>query len=492
MSVMFSTPGDLNNILDANGFSEERVRERILYMDKMSEAECLTTLGISQRSDIVQMFVGSLREGTGMLFYSDTDIQRVYKSVLCIENVEQIYDPSKTVLCMESDATPAGHFHLRLIHPRQLRETSKDIRFAFVEKSKKQYLSSDIFMQRNDDIFANSNSWINRFTCFRERRGPSFKNKSGQTNPIFKRVYINNSRDYVRVLPCNCPIIINTWKERARHYQWPSKFDIETVSSMPACLVPVGQRGSKLKHLQWRLCFTLAEIHLIKSMNNTHTKVYFLLKMIAKYFLKSLCKHITSYVIKNVIMWQAEERSTEEYLPQHIIARTIDALQFLSVCLCNKELQTYLIPRRNLLAKIEEPDIGCLRNAIDYIQRNLKRVVHALLASSLLNLSYISDLESIKIKKENQFSCGQLAKHTVSAFYHKKHTVLFRIRVNLVLRCLIRPDIPVVPGQLSIEEKKSIGCYYDLDADTQTARRERSKASVKPEDVNVKISDPML
>ena len=52
--------------------------------------------------------------------------------------------------------------------------------------------------------------------------------------------------------------------------------------------------------LQWRICFTQAEISLVETFNDTQIKVYAVMKNLSKHVFKTVCRGVTSYVMKNV------------------------------------------------------------------------------------------------------------------------------------------------------------------------------------------------
>ena len=77
-------------------------------------------------------------------------------------------------------------------------------------------------------------------------------------------------------------------------------------------------------------------------------KVYILLKIIAKHLLKPICDHMTSFIMKNVSFWLAEMKPVEEFNPDLLIDRLMDALTILRESIQAKQLKYYMIPERNL------------------------------------------------------------------------------------------------------------------------------------------------
>ena len=100
---------------------------------------------------------------------------------------------------------------------------------------------------------------------------------------------------------------------------------------MDAHVVPVGHKGSDISHLEWRICFTKAEVYLIQRLNDTETKLYILLKMVSKLF-KFISADITSYVMKNIVLWLVELYPVDPITEEKLTYQLIQALRFLKKC----------------------------------------------------------------------------------------------------------------------------------------------------------------
>ena len=103
-------------------------------------------------------------------------------------------------------------------------------------------------------------------------------------------------------------------------------------------------------NLEWRICYTKAERYLMCSLNDTQTKLYILLKMVAKTHLSLICKDITSYVLKNLVLWLAERSGIELFKKELLVDRLMQALHFLRQCVISNNLPSYMIPARNLFS----------------------------------------------------------------------------------------------------------------------------------------------
>jgi len=404
MSEPFTTYTSLvlDDLLDKFGFSETDIRERQICSEKATVARTLSARSIQKRDDIDRILVGSQREGVGLLLVSDCDILQIYKSLYCIEDENDIQD-SKLCFHLDGKLTAAGHFFLRLLNKDTEIKAFQEFQHALIEKDGELYLSSEFFMKRNDDMFADGQGWISTHTCYMDRKGPSIPKyvKHDRLQEAFLKPFLQtlhqdflvNTIDYVRGIPCYVPCIVQAWQTRKRHCNWPSMQTIKKVTSLPAFVVPVGEKKTKNKDLQWRICFTLGELCLVKSLNNTHMKVYGALKFISKHILNpnSAGCQITSFMVKNVVFWQAEMKPREMFMPDLLWHRIEDALQFIKKCVTEKNLPYYMLPERNLLKnRVTKHQQKCLLEKIDHLLQN----------GQCMFLTMVEDIDNDSAKSE--------------------------------------------------------------------------------------------
>ncbi|KAH3689874.1 hypothetical protein DPMN_040078 [Dreissena polymorpha] len=72
--------------------------------------------------------------------------------------------------------------------------------------------------------------------------------------------------------------------------------------------------------------------------------------MILKDLLTPTNKEITSYVLKNIILWQAENKQPTEFHERSLLHWLHDGLRQLRTAIDKKQLCYYIIPERNLMA----------------------------------------------------------------------------------------------------------------------------------------------
>ncbi|KAH3865082.1 hypothetical protein DPMN_028121 [Dreissena polymorpha] len=175
--------------------------------------------------------------------------------------------------------------------------------------------------------------------------GPIYNDRAGPSLPL---PFGNTTIDTVLALRCHCPSILQRWAARSRH--WPPTNVVEKVVSMGAFLTPVGFKESKNKNIEWRICFNTGETELMINLNDTQMKLYVLLKMIAKDVLKPRHKEVTSYMMKNIVLWLAENNHQYKFHERSLFFWLHESLLKLRTALSAKQLPYFMIPERNLMA----------------------------------------------------------------------------------------------------------------------------------------------
>ncbi|XP_053376352.1 uncharacterized protein LOC128547466 [Mercenaria mercenaria] len=370
----------LSGYLDELGFDRRRIWERIHVFNRCSRAKDISTKTILKTNEIEKIFVGSMREGTGMSYINDEDILQINHAITSFEDFGTLNETSKLVFKMVQNKAPAGYTFLKLVSREEDFETFETLKYALVKMKKGRFLSSKLFMTKNDDVFKTGDGLISRYTRYKSPQGPSIP-KYVENNLIqkywFSKINLTDKgKDFVRAFPCQADSILQAWKMRDRKCGWPCRKTINHVMSLPAYVVPVGCKDSINEDLQWRICFTMAETHLVQALNNTQTKVFVLMKLIAKYILQPLCKDITSYVVKMVILWLAEKIPQRKFRKKHLLARLQDAITYLQSVVESKHLPSYMIPKRNLFArKLTKTEQTLVIDRLSYLLNNGTRMI---------------------------------------------------------------------------------------------------------------------
>ena len=144
------------------------------------------------------------------------------------------------------------------------------------------------------------------------------------------------------------------WKDRPRHYGWPSQRDKEYIEQFGCHLVPVGHPLSARKSLEWRLSFSIAERTLVWSFNHTQLQCYAVMKLILKEYVKTKCAEkyksvLCSYFIKTFLFWQFEKTDLSFWQITNLSGCIMSLLREFYVCIQTGVLRHYFVPRFNLL-----------------------------------------------------------------------------------------------------------------------------------------------
>ncbi|KAH3694496.1 hypothetical protein DPMN_081936 [Dreissena polymorpha] len=308
------------------GYSEEMRRWRV---EKHREKNRLHN---ARPRDETYITAGSKAEGLTCPLESDFDLLIVLNGVICVDagiNLHTIPDDID-VFRMDTRVYPG---HCILLQDRPAHKRWKVIRNSLCDGGYGAILlSSSLFL----DECSASTPYPNIVN--HERAGLS---RPGTLGGV---LHVNS----VLALRCHCPGIFHRLTARPRH--WPSAVIVLKVMSFGDYLTPVGFKGSEHEHMEWRICFNAGETELVNNLNGTHAQVYVMLKMILKDVLRHCKKEITSYVIKNIVLWQAESNPQDEFNARIFFRWLHDGLRELKTAIVTKQLSYYMIPERNLMA----------------------------------------------------------------------------------------------------------------------------------------------
>ncbi|KAH3697317.1 hypothetical protein DPMN_084815 [Dreissena polymorpha] len=298
------------------GYGEEIRRRRV---EKYREFDRLCT---AKPSEVILITAGSKAEGLTGFFENDIDILMVVNGVLCVEtgiNLDSIKGDID-LFRMDTRVYPG---HCRLLQVRQRHKCLKAMHDSLCDNG-------------NGDILLSSDLCVNEFSSLMItfKLGVVQHERSGPLIPdTCEGLY---HRDKVVALRCQCPSIIHRWAARTHH--WPQPFIVQKVVLLGAYVTPVGCNESEYNHMEWRICFNTGEAELVNNLNDTQVKVYFMLKMILKEIIKPNNKEITSYVLKNIILWQVENTPQTHFHARRLFHWLHEGLTY------------YMIPERNLMA----------------------------------------------------------------------------------------------------------------------------------------------
>ncbi|XP_053373599.1 uncharacterized protein LOC123531072 [Mercenaria mercenaria] len=309
--------------------------EMIKYRQRMYHVNDELTAQFGHQTD-ARVTTGGKGEGTTMYFESDIDYLFVLQQLICTDHPE-LFASIKNITVLETkrNMTSPGYTRLELVRFSG-RYRRYEISASLIEsQSGSSYLSSDRFIE---SLHISQDKICNR-------SGLDMGDRSGPSTPVFDKY---TSYDDVIGLPCYCPDLLGKWLARPRYHNWPPQEVLYSISLLDAHAVPTGFKGSPDQYLEWRICFSLAELHLMQSLNECQIQTYILLKKIAKTCLQPISKDITSYVVKNTILWICEKTPISFFQTKHILDRFLDSIEFLRQCIRKNYLPSYMISERNL------------------------------------------------------------------------------------------------------------------------------------------------
>ncbi|KAH3823788.1 hypothetical protein DPMN_125610 [Dreissena polymorpha] len=300
---------------------EIRQKRRICY----SEYARLVLSLINLREGFC-IVAGSKSEGLTCMLENDLDLLFVVSSVICLEDCLHIRDlPDDTVaFMMDNKYTYPGYYRLLLLHREGIDEITVPL---YIEHALCDDGRGNFFL--SSDLFADSVRGINR------------------SGPATRAVYGPLHSDYVFTIRCHSTVLLEKWAERSRY--WPPLEVVKKVITFGACLTPVGFKESPYRHMEWRMCFNTGETEMMNSLSDTQLKIYVMLKMIVKDVLRPQHKEVTSYTLKNIILWQAESYPQSLFSERNFFYWLREGLGTLKIAIATKYLKYYMIPERNLM-----------------------------------------------------------------------------------------------------------------------------------------------
>ncbi|XP_045173274.2 uncharacterized protein LOC123534880 [Mercenaria mercenaria] len=351
--------------LDTFGYSHDIKNARVYTMEKLAESlskQATSKLRLITNSDIrlTSYIVGSRSEGVTNMFQSDFDVMSVLNEFVCVDTPCE--ERNLCVFKPEYKNSPPGY--VRLI--AKFTEFNDLTPGIYISEQNEMYFSSVSLTKLllnthilRDNILPTHPLIQN---VVRSSVGPSINKTFDLSFAGWNSKPENDSVFAIYMYTSN---ISKRWSSGAGRNGWPSQELVNEITSIEGFLVPVGEKESENELLEWRISYVTTEKKLLCSLNSTQNKLYALLKMISKEVIKPNQSGISSYMMKNIVLWMADRNSSSLFVPSLMVDRIMQSLNFLKVCLLNNHLPNYLIPERNLLAgritsKTKEPLIDSI------------------------------------------------------------------------------------------------------------------------------------
>lgn len=328
-------------MMDCIGYSQRMIEIRQLAF-KIQIAK------INEYLDGRCVLVGSKGEGISKQLETDFDYLLFLNNTTCFDDpmrLPALSDVSETIFLMRY--THPGYCVLECVKMG----TNESVLNSLVPFQGKTMLSGEVLCREERKIVA--------FNGY--QTGPAITARSPQY-PI--------NADFVLTFGFDSQNALHDWQRRHRQYGWPPLSTRKAISEMRGNLVAKGLKGSETESLEWRLCFGEIELLIVQAFNDTQMKLYKLLKIINTDILKMNGHSVSSYMMKNVAFWLAENNSPSMFSPNTLFSWIVEALRKLKLFVEVNYLPYYMIPGRNLLVeKIGESERVPLQRCLtDLIQ----------------------------------------------------------------------------------------------------------------------------
>ena len=332
----------MSALLDNVTGTEEIVRIR---HDFCKIRDCIASVN---RDNVDWYYTGSKAEGVH-LPGSDNDYMFDINDNLDIDVSESLQDllqsTRRNKLLIITDNVPPAFAMLKCV--------TLDLQDPFLLRSAVQMSNDETYLSSQKLV---SSPWPYESTTESRIQGPSV-----ETWDLYANTY-ESGNDHVPSILCKCwPISSAEWKDRPRHYGWPSQHDKEYIEQFGCHLVPIGHPLSARKSLEWRLSFSIAERALVWSFNHTQMQCYAVMKLILKEYIKTKCAEkyksvLCSYFIKTFLFWQFESTDQSFWQTANLSGCILSLFHEFYNCIQTGVLRHYFVPRFNLLEIKLTPD----------------------------------------------------------------------------------------------------------------------------------------
>ena len=259
----------------------------------------------------------------------------------------------------------------------------------YVNKFYKSVCLSPAYVQHTDGNVYFSQAVYSKYLQGRGFTVSSFLNrvlpKWFSNGPAYTQKFVKTiSIDIVMSLRCSqsWPACAKEWETRTRHYQWPPKELIQDIvnSGFEAVPIPSKMTPTSNADLEWRLSFRTAELKLVRSWNDCQRCCFIGLKLLVKEIIQPKFPDedlLSSYIMKTVVFWLAEETHESLWKREHFIHCFRLCLGKLESWLQRGFCPSYIIPEYNLFrTKLDRMFILGFREWLTrYIQENDWRIL---------------------------------------------------------------------------------------------------------------------
>ena len=453
----------LSYLLDGVIGTDEMVKMR---QDNCKIIDCIRSIN---PYNINRYYTGSKAEGLD-LPGSDDDYMLEINNMVDIEVSESTEDlllsRRGNKLLVVTDNVPPAFALLKCLSLYY-----QSLRDAVVNMGNNAYLSSQEFLSTRNLLKSD--------TGIRRIQGPSFETW-GEFDDISKA-----GTDNVPSILCKAwPTAAAEWKDRPRHYGWPSQRDKESIQAFGFHLVPIGHPLSTNRSLEWRLSFSIAERTLVWSFNHTQIQCYALMKLILKDFVKKNCAEehknvLCSYFIKTFLFWQFETTDPLFWQPTNLCGCMTYLLHGFYICIESGVLRHYFVPRFNLL------DIKLSRDAqteLSYLFSKVREIGISILGqcTSLSGVFYkfcelkngkqsatsLTEILRSRLLYNDEFAFGYTAINILDVLYRKGESIPYEALLASLDRLTTEGQVISLCSNFTIRRLSTListyKCYHNI------------------------------
>ena len=192
-----------------------------------------------------------------------------------------------------------------------------------------------------------------------------YHKKTFTHGPATGMILFGREADLDEVIYFSCsswPPIAQTWIDRERLNNWPSKEIIEEIVSKGCRIVHKPHPSSKDPDAEFRFSFSVAELILFHSLSVDQKKCFIAFKALVKYRIhRSECiakkeVGLCSYHLKTIFLWTCETIPADQWQTTIGWARCLlHMIDQLYACLKSRTLPGYFIEECNLMDSIDLP-----------------------------------------------------------------------------------------------------------------------------------------
>ncbi|KAK3587380.1 hypothetical protein CHS0354_028753 [Potamilus streckersoni] len=177
--------------------------------------------------------------------------------------------------------------------------------------------------------------------------------------------------DYVVVLTmADWPNIANSFLFRQRPSGWPTREMIQELKKLGCGFVAAGHEESPMKELEWRVSFSVLEKRLLRELSEAQLRSYLFFKSMYKLLLLEP-KCLTSYMMKNILLWVIETVPLDTWRFDNILQCVLALVDKLAQCLQTRTIPNYFVPKRNMIGHIKHNIVKEVYKKVWIIQNNV-------------------------------------------------------------------------------------------------------------------------